>query len=100
MALSKDKGFIKRASPVVGSIGLLKIIRSKEFRFCLVFMKKVLETIQPADNLLQVHEASLKDSIIVINSVVDSLTSYRNDNAYKDINDKINADFSVAEHEP
>jgi hypothetical protein len=81
---------------VVESTGF-KIVRSKDFRFCMVFMKKVLETIQPADKLLQAHEVSLKDSVVVIASVVDSLTSYRSDSVYKEIDDKINTDFNVAE---
>lgn len=82
---------------IAEATGLLTIVKSKEFRFCLILMKKVLEQLQPADKLLQSREFSLRDSIVILNSTIDSLSNFRNNTVYESIVNEMNTEFDIGE---
>ncbi|KAJ3661667.1 hypothetical protein Zmor_006054 [Zophobas morio] len=70
---------------IAEATGLLVIMKNEEFRFSLIFLKKILETTEPADKICQTRESSLSDAQIVLNSVMQVLKDYRSDNVFEDI---------------
>ena len=63
---------------VIQSTGLLATLFMLEFRFCLIFMKKLFDTIQPADQILQSRDAGLRKAMEIINSVFDTVKKFHN----------------------
>lgn len=53
------------------------MIKTEEFRFCLIFAKKFLGLLHPADAVMQTRIASLKDGLEVVKSVVQQLQVMR-----------------------
>lgn len=83
---------------IAESTGLLMIMKTKSFKFCLIFLKRILETLDPANQLLQQYETSLTDSLRIVESTIDSLTSLRSEEIYEDILNIMSTEF-VAEGE-
>ncbi|KAI6651162.1 Zinc finger MYM-type protein 1-like [Oopsacas minuta] len=67
---------------VVQSTGLLATLIKLEFHFCLIFMKKLLLTIEPADKILQSRDAGLKNAMEIINSVFKNINKLQNPDAF------------------
>lgn len=86
---------------VAEASGLLNVIRKREFRFCVVFMRTILKTLEPADRQLQARETSLNDSTKLIDAVIESLQNLRTDqNCYEEtLQYSTTGDFEVSESE-
>lgn len=59
------------------AIGLISVVTTKKYRFCLVFLRRLLKILEPADRGLQARETSLNDGILLIDSVTSSVRSLR-----------------------
>ncbi|XP_050527956.1 uncharacterized protein LOC126898050 [Daktulosphaira vitifoliae] len=59
------------------SIGIKTVIETEEFRFCLIFAKKFLGLLHPADAAMQSRTASLKVGLDVVKSVLQQLQVMR-----------------------
>lgn len=71
---------------VTEATGLLNVITKHQFRFCVVFTRKILKTLEPADKQLQARETSLNDSIKIIEAVIESIKIMRHEeNCYEEI---------------
>ena len=73
--MNDDKKFDGEDNAV--SIGLLHVVTSENFCFCLVFMRKFLGVLHPADKVLQSHDTSLKKSSEIVNVVYQTLKNLR-----------------------
>jgi hypothetical protein len=86
---------------VAEASGLLNVIRKREFRFRVVFMRTILKTLEPADRQLQARETSLNDSTKLIDAVIESLQNLRTDqNCYEEtLQYSTTGDFEFSESE-
>lgn len=79
-------------------LGILNVMQSEQFCFMLMFVKKLLGILKPADKILQSRDTSLKDAIQLIDTVYIKLQELRADENYEVI--KMEADSLTASLAP
>ncbi|XP_057662275.1 uncharacterized protein LOC130897444 [Diorhabda carinulata] len=69
----------------VKSVGIKSVMLEYDFRFTLVFMKKLLGLLEPADSALQARTISLKEANEIIKSVKNKIRDLRTNETYQSL---------------
>ncbi|XP_031336252.1 uncharacterized protein LOC116165729 [Photinus pyralis] len=90
---------------VAEATGLQRIVTMRPFKFCAVFMNKVLHALEPADKLLQARETDLRQSARITDSLIEVIQGFRDDATFEEIwkictSGDYNTNTSLAEAEP